>query len=177
MSERLAYSVGTVVWTNSSLPIYGVVINRDFWLQEAAKKDPRYADYFLKTEGKIGQGMVVPVFFLGDVISSRLLEDNEENIKERYLQKYSYTNTEGNGHIIGGGVAQLLNIIKHIQMFTRGSVKYIESAFHDATVLSIYFNGGYDLSPEGTMPAYSRGLIKLYEKALPGLAGKEYCGT
>lgn len=176
MENTQAYPVGTVVLVNSFRPIYGIVIDREFWLQETAKEDLNDVEYFLDGEKKIGQNMMIPVFFFGNIIDDKLVEVDGENVEKKYVKKHGYSNVGGDIHIIGGGVSQLLNIMWHIRQFTKGSVEYIEGALHDIKALDIYFDGGYDIKSDKLSPAY-RSMITLYERALPGLAGKDYCGT
>jgi hypothetical protein len=162
---------GTVVMLNSSQPVYGVLINRSLWLEKATRENPREVDAFLQGEEERGEGKMLPLLFLGCIINDKLIKVGGEFIERDYLQKYGYSNIE-NARIITGGVSQLLDIIYQIQQFTRGSIKYIEGAFYEIKILEMYMNGDYDIN-SFEFTSKHRVLIRLFEQALPGLAGKK----
>lgn len=94
---------------------------------------------------------------------------------EPYIQKCGHSNIE-NTRIITGGISMLFEIICHIQDFTKGSIKYIGSAFHEIKMLGVYLKGGYNLNNH-TLTPDNKMLIRFFEKALPGLAGKKSRGV
>lgn len=174
MKSTQAYPIGTVVFVNSFRPIYGIVIDREHWLKAAFRENQDKERAFLRNE-RAGVAMI-PLLIFGDVVGKRSTVKEGDPNMEIYFQRYEYSNVGGDIHIISGGVAQLLNIIWHIRQFTKGSVEYVESTLHDIKALGIYLNGGYDIDSDKFSLAYIS-LIKLYEMALPGLSGKDYCGT
>lgn len=169
--KKVVRPIGTIVRLASIPPVYGVVIDREIWLENAAKENHGEVDCFLRGEKDHGKGAMIPIFFLGDLIEIKLIKVDEELVEESYIQKYGYSNVE-NTRIITGGVSHLLYIIREIQDFAKGSIAYINSAFYKTKALEMYLNGGYDLSNPG-LPVGHKALIRLFEEALPGLAGKE----
>lgn len=168
--KKVACPIGTVVMLTYPQPVYAIVIDRGLWLKNANEENEWEVTTFLEGEEKYDKGVMMPLFFLGDIIGNKLITIDEGLVEKAYVQKYGHSNIGKHTHIIGS-VSLLLDIIWHIQQATRYSIKYIESALYYIRLLEMYLNGGYDLnSPE--LPAGHKVLIGLFEKALPGLAGK-----
>lgn len=55
--------VGTIVKLSSPQPVYGIVIDREIWLENATKENLNEVYYFLEGEKERGKGSMTPIFF------------------------------------------------------------------------------------------------------------------
>jgi hypothetical protein len=159
------YPIGTLVIKTSHGVQYGIVIDRDFWLEEAAKEKSDDVENFLRAELENGIGFMIPILLFGKTIGSRLKRNGEDVSEEPYTQRYSYSNIGGDISKIKGGVKELLNTLWQIVEYFGHDAWYHEDVRDDVRILKAYLDSTFIIDLAN--PSGLQEMILLYEKALP----------
>jgi hypothetical protein len=153
------YPIGTVVILYSSDSIYGIVVDRNFWLSEVRAEDPELAQYYLDKEK---MALMIPILVLGEVIGHRVKKVDGQNVMNPYVKKYELSNVGGDIKIIPGGIKELSRTLWQMGLFF-GNAVWLRSVKNYVAALELYFKNCYNKEDRNLMP--------LFEKALPRLAG------
>lgn len=164
------YGNGTIIFKYSDEPMYGVVIDEDFWIAQAEKEDPQVAKDYLETDQK---WKLIPIFILGNVICQQFSNVKEGDVlfESVYLQRFTYSNVGGDIHRIQGGLPEIFNVLMQmIAFYGERSGGYASSVKKDLVFLSRYLYGNLN-DGLATDNSARKKWFDFYSKALPGLSG------
>ncbi len=160
--ENIDFTEGTLVFL-SGLPAYGVVANKEAWIEEAEDEDLDKIVHF-KVYEEAPSVEVIPVFLFGNFIGSKLIPKTKGQgfIEAPCLERFTYSNVGGDISIISR-IDRLQTIIWHQLTFYGNQVtEYAQQVSKELKVLKCYFEDQEVLSIPGNVR-----LFKRFQKILP----------
>lgn len=166
MAKINEFPVGTIVYKNSRMPLYAVVIDGSCWHDMAKKENPQMVKDFMSDAARI---KLIPLFILGNILRQSFKTFKKgDNLfsKSVFLQRFDYSNVGVDVHALSG-LPELWRTLRQAIDFFGGEVTgYHQSVNDDLKVLEPYLHGTQCIDS-----IFNNCLMEFFAKALPGLAG------